>query len=101
MLVLQVQIHVKPECLDAFLAATLENARNSVLEPGVLRFDVMQQEADPTRILLIEVYRDLDAPARHKETTHYLAWRDAVTDMMASPRLGTRFHTLFPDEGGW
>ena len=97
MLIVHVFVHVKPESVDAFIAASLENARNSVREPGVVRFDVVQQDDDPTRFLLIELYRTPDAPARHKETTHCAAWRDAVEPMMAEPRRSVKYHALFPD----
>ena len=97
MLIVHVFVHVKPESVDAFAAATLENARNSVQEPGIVRFDVVQQEDDPTRFLLIEIYRTSSDPARHKETTHYAAWRDAVEPMMAEPRRSVRYRALFPD----
>jgi len=101
MLVVQVQVQVKPECIDAFRAATIANARQSLQEPGVARFDVVQQSDDPTRFVLVEVYRDEQAPARHKETAHYAAWRDAVAGMMAEPRRSVRFVSVFPDETGW
>ncbi len=101
MLVVLVHIHVKPEYLDAFIAASLDNARNSIQEPGIARFDVVQQKDDPTRITLIEVYRSEDAPAKHRETAHYLKWRDSVTDMMAEPRTKSEYHNLFPDDKGW
>ncbi len=91
MLVVHVHVHVLPECVDAFAGATLENARDSILEPGIARFDVVQQADDPTRFVLVEVYRDDAAPARHKETAHYRRWRDAVAPMMASPRASVRF----------
>ena len=97
MLIVHVFVHVKPESVDAFAAATLENARNSVQEPGIVRFDVVQQEDDPTRFLLIEIYRTSSDPARHKETTHYAAWRDAVEPVMAEPRRSVRYRALFPD----
>lgn len=101
MLIVIVQAHVKPEHLEAFLAATLDNARNSVQEPGIARFDVMQQSDDPTRITLYEVYRSEDAPARHRETAHYLRWRDTVTEMLVEPRKRVEYRSLFPDENGW
>ena len=101
MLIVQVHVHVKAEFLDAFIAATLENAHNSVQETGVARFDVLQQKDDPTRISLIEVYRSADAPAKHRETAHYLKWRDTVTDMMAEPRTRVEYQNLFPDDKGW
>jgi len=101
MLIVHVHVHVKPEHVDAFRAASLENARNSVQEPGVARFDVIQQADDPTRFILVEVYRTADDPARHKETAHYQAWRDTVAEMMAEPRSAVKFANVFPDESGW
>jgi quinol monooxygenase YgiN len=101
MMIMLVHIHVKEEFIEAFREATLDNARNSVQEPGVARFDFVQQEDDPTRFVLIEVYRTPEAPAQHKETAHYLKWRDTVTDMMAEPRVGVRYINVFPDESGW
>jgi quinol monooxygenase YgiN len=97
MLIVHVFVHVKPDTVDAFTAATLENARNSVREPGIIRFDVVQQDDDPTRFLLIEIYRTAEDPGRHKETTHYAAWRDAVEAMMAEPRRSVKYHALYPD----
>jgi quinol monooxygenase YgiN len=96
-----VHVHVKPESIQAFQEIALENARNSVQESGIARFDVLQQSDDPTRFVLVEVYRDADAPARHKETAHYLAWRDQVIDLMAEPRYSVKYTNLFPDEAGW
>lgn len=96
-----VHVHVKPECIEEFKAVTLENASNSVKEAGIARFDVLQQADDPTLFVLVEVYRDADAPAKHKETAHYLAWRDKAVDMMAEPRNGIKFNNIFPDEEGW
>jgi len=96
-----VHVHVKPECIEQFKEITLENARNSVKEPGVARFDGLQQADDPTLFVLVEVYRDADAPALHKETAHYLAWRDQAINMMAEPRYGIKYTNIFPDESGW
>ncbi len=101
MLIVHVHVHVHADQVEAFQAATLANARASVQEPGIARFDVLQQEDDRTRFVLVEVYRDADAPARHKETSHYLRWRDEVAPMMASPRIGLRHANLYPDDGGW
>jgi autoinducer 2-degrading protein len=101
MLIVQVHIHVKPEYLEAFKTASVENARASVEEPGIARFDVIQQADDPTRFVLVEVYRDSEAPARHKETEHYAKWRDTVTGMLAEPRFSIRYANLFPGEKGW
>ena len=101
MLATLVHIHVKSECVEAFKSATLENARNSVKEPGIARFDMLQQAEDPARFTLVEVYRTAEAPAQHKETAHYKLWRDTVAEMMAEPRLGVRHATVFPDDSGW
>jgi autoinducer 2-degrading protein len=101
MFIVHVFVHVKPDQIDAFKAATLENARNSVQEPGVARFDVLQQTDDPARFVLVEVYRTPDDPARHKETQHYQVWRDTVAEMMAEPRSSIKFENVFPDDAGW
>ncbi|HNW60989.1 MAG TPA: antibiotic biosynthesis monooxygenase [bacterium] len=101
MLVVHVHVHVKPEQVEAFRAATRENARHSVAEPGVARFDVLQQNDDPTRFVLVEVYRTPEAPAQHKETAHYALWRDTVAGMMAEPRTSIKYANLFPDDAGW
>ena len=98
MLVVHVHVHVKPDCVEAFKEATCLNARLSLLELGVLRFDVLQQQDDPTRFVLVEVYRDAEAAAAHKETQHYPVWRDAVAPMMAEPRFSVKFDKIFPDE---
>ena len=91
MYIVHVHIRVKADCIEAFKAASLENARNSVKEPGIARFDVIQQADDPTRFVLVEVYRNDEAPARHKETAHYQKWRDTVAPMMAEPRASVNF----------
>jgi len=101
MLVVLVQVHVKPECVEDFHQATLANARNSVQEPGIARFDVVQQADDPTRFVLVEAYRTPEAPALHKETVHYKTWRDAAADMMAEPRVSVKYANLFPEDAGW
>jgi len=101
LLVVHVHVRVKPECVEAFRAATLENARNSVQEPGIARFDVIQQSGDPARFILVEVYRTPQAPAQHKETAHYATWRDAVAEMMAEPRAAVKYSNLFPADEGW
>jgi len=101
MLVIHVQVQVKPECVEAFREATLDNARLSLQEPGIARFDFLQQADDPTRFVLIEAYRNEDAPARHKETAHYARWREAVANMMAETRRSTKYRNLFPDDTGW
>src|SRR5215475_6177733 len=96
MLIVQVHVRVKPEHVEAFKQATLANARESIKEPGIARFDVMQQQDDPTRFVLVEAYRTPAAPAAHKETRHYQAWRDAVAPMMAEDRASTKFSNLYP-----
>jgi autoinducer 2-degrading protein len=101
MLIVHVDIHVKPESVEAFRQASLENARNSVKEPGIARFDVLQNAEDPTRFVLVEVYRRPEAREQHRATAHYAAWRDTVADMMAEPRSGVQFHNLFPGDEGW
>lgn len=101
MLIVHVEVRVKPEAVAAFEAATLENARASLNEPGILRFDVVRQLDDPTRFVLVEVYRDETAPLAHKQTPHYAAWRDAVEPLMAEPRSSRRFSDVFPDASGW
>ncbi len=101
MLIVHVHVQVKPGQEDAFVAATLENARNSVQEPGIARFDVIRETADRSRFVLVEVYRSPEAALRHKETAHYAAWRDAVADMMAAPRNGVKYENLFPADEGW
>ena len=101
MLIVHVHVHVKPDLLEAFRIASIQNARNSVKEPGVARFDVVQRGDDPTRFVLVEVYRTPEAPAQHKETAHYKAWRDAVESMMAEPRQSVRYLNVFPTDEGW
>lgn len=101
MFIVQVFIQVKLEAIDAFKEATLENARNSLQEPGVRRFDVVQESGNSTHFLLIEVYTDAQANAAHKTTPHYLKWRETVEDMMAKPRYSLIYHNIFPDEEGW
>jgi autoinducer 2-degrading protein len=101
MLVVHVFVHVKSDCLDAFKAATLANARASVREPGIARFDVVQQADDPTRFVLVEAYRTADAPAAHKETAHYATWRDTVASMMAEPRTSLKYGNVFPADTDW
>jgi quinol monooxygenase YgiN len=101
MLVVHVAVHVKPEHVEAFKSASQENARQSVREPGIARFDVVQQVDDPTRFVLVEVYRTPQAPAAHKETAHYQLWRDTVAPMMAEPRTSVKFSNVFPGDAGW
>lgn len=95
MLIVHVHVRVKSECIEVFKEITLENARASIKEPGIARFDVVQQSDDPTRFVLVEVYRTADAPAKHKETAHYAKWRDAVVSMMAKPRSRAEYREVF------
>ncbi|MBI9021111.1 MAG: antibiotic biosynthesis monooxygenase [Verrucomicrobia bacterium] len=101
MLAVHVNIQVKPECVERFVEATKDNAKNSLNEPGIARFDLVQRKDDPTRFVLVEVYRDAGAPARHKETAHYALWRDTVEKMMAAPRASEKFETLYPEPARW
>ena len=99
--IVHVLIRVKPGTEAAFEEATLANARASLTEPGVARFDVVRQQDDPTRFVLVEVYRSPAAAAAHKETAHYATWRDAVAELMAEPRSGVKYENLHPDDAGW
>lgn len=101
MQIVLVHVHVKPESVEAFKQATLENASNSVQEAGIARFDVIQQADDPTRFILVEVYKTAEAPTAHKATAHYARWRDTVTEMMAEPRQGIKYSNLFPSDENW
>jgi autoinducer 2-degrading protein len=97
MLIVHVHVHVKADQVEAFREASVENAKASVKELGVAGFDVIQQQDDPTRFILVEVYRTPNDPAKHKETAHYKKWRDAVESMMAEPRSSVKFNPVFPD----
>ena len=101
LVIVHVYVHVEPDAVEAFRAAALDNARHSVKEPGVARFDVIQSVEDPTRFVLLEVYRSLAAQTAHKETAHYHRWRDAVAELMAEPRTSARYVNVFPDAQGW
>jgi quinol monooxygenase YgiN len=101
MLVVHVHVHVKPECVEAFKQATIANAQESTKEPGIARFDCIQQQDDATRFVLVEAYRTAQAPAAHKETLHYQTWRDAVASMMAEPRTSVKFANVFPEDSAW
>ena len=101
MFIVHVVVHVKPDQVEAFKAASVENALHSVQEPGIARFDVIQQQDDPTRFVLVEVYRTVEDPARHKDTAHYVKWRDSVAEMMAEPRTSLKYSNVFPAEQGW
>ncbi len=101
MLIVHVHVRVKPEFIQAFREATIENARNSIEEPGIARFDVLQQSDDPSRFLLVEVYRNPEAPGQHKTTAHYLTWRDTVAGMMAEARTSIQYQNVFPADERW
>ena len=101
MVIVHVHIHVKPDCVEKFIEATLANASNSVKEPGVARFDVIQEADDPTKFVLVEVYRSQEDIVKHKETAHYDAWQQVALDMMIEPRTRVRYHNCFPDDAGW
>jgi quinol monooxygenase YgiN len=101
LVIVHVQVRVRPEGVEAFLRATRENAAHSLEEPGVARFDVVQDASDPARFVLVEAYRSAAAVAAHKETAHYRAWRDAVADLMAEPRSSRTFANVFPDGARW
>lgn len=97
MQIVHVHVNVKPEFIEAFKQATIENATNSVKEAGIARFEVLQQTEDPTKFILVEIYKTADAPGAHKETPHYKRWRDSVMRMMAEPRQGIKYTNIFPD----
>jgi quinol monooxygenase YgiN len=101
MLIVHVHVHVKPEHIEAFKLATIENAGNSVKEPGIARFDVVQQADDPSRFVLVEAYRDTEATTRHKATAHYHAWAEKVADMLAEPRSRAVYANIYPADQGW
>jgi quinol monooxygenase YgiN len=101
MLIVHVHVRVKPDCIDAFKDATIENARQSLKEPGIARFDVVQQNDDPTRFVLVEAYRSVEATTAHKATAHYAAWRDRMEFLMSEPRSSVKYSNVFPAEEGW
>lgn len=101
MLVVHVHVKVKPDCVEAFKQATIENARHSIQEPGIARFDVAQRSDDPTQFVLVEAYRTVEATAAHKATAHYAVWRDKMESLMAEPRYSVKFTNLFPADEGW
>ncbi|SRR6266511_1190654 len=98
MQIVLVHVSVKPEFIEAFKQASIENASNSVKEAGIARFEVIQQTDDPTKFILVEIYKTVEAPAIHKETTHYKRWRDKVMPMMAEPRQGIKYTNIFPGD---
>lgn len=101
MVIVHVHVNVKSQFIEDFKEATIENASNSIKEPGVARFDVIQEEDDPTKFILVEVYKTIEAASAHKETAHYARWRDTVGEMMSEPRQGIKFTNIFPEDLGW
>ena len=101
MFIVHVFVDVKPEHVDGFKSASIANAQNSIQEPGIARFDVVQDLENPTQFVLVEVYRTDADPARHKETQHYQTWRDTVAPMMNTPRTARKFSNVVPEEDGW
>ena len=101
MFIVLVHAKVRPEFVEEFKRVTIENASNSLKEAGIARFDVIQQADDPTKFILVEVYKTADAPGAHKETAHYVQWRDAVAEMMAEPRQGIKYSNIFPEDVHW
>ena len=101
MLIVLVHVNVKSQFIEAFKQASLENASHSLKEAGVARFDVIQQTENPTKFVLVEVYKTAEAPAAHKETAHYARWRDTVAEMMAEPRQGIKYTNIFPSDDDW
>jgi len=101
MVILKVEIRIKPDCVEAFKAATIENARDSAMEPGVARFDFVQAKEDPTHFVLWEIYRSEDAMPAHKQTAHYNAWAETVADMFAEPRTRQIYSNVFPGDEKW
>lgn len=101
MQIVHVHVRVKPEFVEAFRQATVENATHSLQEAGIARFDVLQQTDDPTKFILVEIYKTAEASAAHKETAHYKRWRDDVMKMMAEPRQGIKYTPVFPEDSSW
>ena len=101
MLIVHVHVHVKEDKIEEFKRISIENAKNSLGEPGIARFDVIQQNDDKSKFVLNEVYKTTEAPAKHKETEHYKKWKDAVADIMAEPRFSVKFTNLFPEDSDW
>jgi quinol monooxygenase YgiN len=101
MVIQLVHIRVKPEALEAFTAATLDNVRNSRLEPGIAQFALVQQQDDPTKFVIIEAFKDEAAIEAHRQAAHYLRWRDTVPDMMAETRYAIKANSLDPEDGDW
>src|SRR4030065_2200138 len=98
MIVTCVHVHVKPDALEEFIKASAENHLASLKEPGNLRFDFVQQADDPCRFMLYEAYESEEASAAHKNTPHYLRWKESVQDLMAEPRKGAIYNILQPND---
>lgn len=101
MYIVHVNVHVKENFIDMFKILTIENAKDSILEPGIVRFDIVQQHDDPAKFVLVEVYRSFEDTTKHKLTEHYIRWRDAVSHMMEEPRTSVKFYNVFPEDEGW
>jgi len=101
MQIVLVHVNVKSQFIEAFKQASLENASHSIKEAGIARFDVIQQTENPTKFVLVEVYKTAEAAAAHKETAHYERWRDTVAEMMAEPRQGIKYTNIFPSDDNW
>jgi (4S)-4-hydroxy-5-phosphonooxypentane-2,3-dione isomerase len=101
MLIVHVHVKVKPDQVNAFLTATLANAQASRNEPGIARFDILQQSDDPTSFILSEAYRTPEAPEAHKRTAHYATWRDAVAEMMAETRRSVKLANIDPPDASY
>lgn len=101
MYIIHVHVHVKPEHVEAFKKACIDNASNSIQEPGIDRFDIIQQTDDPTHFVLVEVYRTPNDPAKHKETAHYNRWREIAEPMMAEPRTRVIYSNIYPADAEW
>ncbi|MBN1780140.1 antibiotic biosynthesis monooxygenase [bacterium] len=101
MIIVHVHIHVREDCIQAFIDASVENAGHSIREPGIVRFDLIRRQDDTQRFVLVEIYRSQEDTVKHKETAHYQKWRDTVADMMAEPRQGIRYDNVFPGDDAW
>jgi quinol monooxygenase YgiN len=101
MYIVHVHVHVDEDHVEDFKTLTIENAKSSLEEPGIVRFDIVQQQDDPTKFVLIEVYKTIEDTAKHKLTDHYMRWRDAVATMMENPRTSVKFFNVFPADEGW
>jgi autoinducer 2-degrading protein len=99
--IVHVHVHVKTEKVADFISATQLNARKSILEEGIARFDVVQLMQDPTRFILLEVYRSIEATSKHKETEHYHIWKESVESMLAEPRTRFEYQNIYPDDSSW